>query len=276
MARIHVRRLRKHEEFRECERIQTEVWGMLGVASEALMVTERYGGVVLGGWVGSRMAGFLYAFLARRGGRLIHWSHMMAVRPEFRDLGLGFLMKLAHRRVALREGIRSIGWTYDPLQSRNATLNLCRLGASVEEYLADCYGPFPSRIEMGLPSDRFRVNWRLRSSSVERLLRGHAPESTLPRARPINETSINSGGFRVNHSIALSLDGPHVLVEIPANTDVMRSVNAPLARQWRLETRRIFRRYFAAGYHVTAFLPPAPATDGRCYYALRCGSRTRT
>src|SRR5579875_1789680 len=155
MSSIEVRPLKTDRELRACEEIQRETWGQVACSAELLKVTQKYGGALLGAVRGREVAGFLFAFLARRRGRLIHWSHMMAVREGFRDRGLGLRMKLLHRRLALNQGLRSICWTFDPLQSRNAFLNLERLGATVEEYVPDCYGDFPSTIEKGLPSDRF-------------------------------------------------------------------------------------------------------------------------
>lgn len=215
------------------------------------------------------MVGCLYAFLARRHGRLIHWSHIMAVQRAYRDLGLGFGMKILHRRLALRQGIKSICWTYDPLQSRNAALNLPRLGARVEEYIPDCYGQFPSAIERGLPSDRFLVNWQISSAHVERRLRRRLPQVRGVSWPQVNETRLNVQGLLENRRIRLGLEPPRLLVEIPAHTDLMRARALDLARRWRMETRRIFQRYFAAGYRVEDFLPPRAAGEGRCFYLLR-------
>ncbi len=212
MPRAQIRLLQSHEEFRECERIQKAVWGTLGASSEVMIVAQKYGGVVLGAFVRRKCVGFLYAFLARRHKRLIHWSHMMAVQPEFRDRGLGFRMKLAHRQHALDRGLSSICWTYDPLQSRNAALNISRLGGCVEDYLPDCYGHFPSVIERGLASDRFLVNWRIASSAVERRLREGVTLTeggSLPRA---NETRLKGKRFLENHKIFLDLRGSRLLV----------------------------------------------------------------
>src|SRR5574337_1094108 len=153
MPQVEIRRLQTHEEYRQCERIQMAAWGNLGVGSEVLGVTEKYGGAVLGAIVNRKVVGFIYAFLARYHSRLVHWSHLMAVEARHRDRGLGFRMKLAHRKLALGQGIKSICWTYDPLQSRNASLNIRRLGATVDEYVPNCYGDFASRIERGLASD---------------------------------------------------------------------------------------------------------------------------
>jgi predicted GNAT superfamily acetyltransferase len=266
---LRVRPLTTLREFQECERIQVEVWGAPGVTAEFISVVAKYGGAVLGAFSGDQLAGFLFAILARRRGQWIHWSHMMAVRDGFRDQGLGFKMKLAHRKLALAQGIKSICWTYDPLQSRNATLNILRLGAGVDEYLPDCYGRFSSLIERGLESDRFVVNWKIGSARVDRRLREGMPsldDSALPRA---NETIVYAGGFRANRQIRLGLTARTLLVEGPSSTDTMRARDMKLAARWRAETRRIFQGYFRAGYQVEGFIPPSEATEGKCFYVLR-------
>lgn len=271
MPRPQIRVLHRVEEFRQCERIQEAVWGNVGVSGELLAVTQKYGGVVLGAVVGKKIVGCLYAFLARRHGKLIHWSHIMAVEPRCRDRGLGYRMKLAHRRLALAQGIRSICWTYDPLQSRNAALNIARLGARVEEYIPECYGRFPSAIEKGLPSDRFVVDWRIASPAVASRLQEarRANQYDLARLLRANKTLLNAQRFVENVRIHLGLRAPHLLVEIPANTDAMRSRDSKLARRWRTDTRKIFQHYFGAWYRVEDFLPPSPASSGRCFYLLR-------
>ena len=269
IAPVEIRPLKHRQEFRECERIQRAVWGSLAVSSETLTVTAKYGGAVLGAIVKGRIVGFIYAFLARRHGRLVHWSHLMAVEAKYRDLGLGYRLKLAHRRLALDQGLEAICWTYDPLQSRNASLNLARLGGTVHEYLPDCYGRFRSRIEKGLPSDRFVVEWKIGSAAVERRLRGLDHASKNLGATVVNETGVDARGFLKNRTIRLGLREASLLVEIPSNTDLMRSRALALGRRWRLETRKIFRHYFSAGYRADDFIPPEAATDGRGYYVLR-------
>lgn len=280
--RIVVRPLRDVKEFDHCEHVQEAVWGSAGVSGELLLVTQRNGGLVLGAFAGQRLVGFLYAFLARRRGRLIHWSHLMAVEPDFRDRGLGFRMKLEHRRLALGQGIRSIAWTYDPLQSRNAALNIHRLGAQVDEYLPDCYGRFPSLIERGLPSDRFVAEWHITSRRVEeRLARWHECEDGRSQAMAaptvaapiVNEVVRDRRGLAVNRRLRLRLGEPRLLVEIPTDTDRMRALDIKLAARWRLEMRRAFQHYFRNGYHVDDFLPPAETGGHRAFYLLARRSR---
>jgi len=248
-----------------------QVWGNLGVGSEVLQVTQKYGGVVLGALAKGNLVGFLYAFLGRYHGRLVHWSHMMAVDQHHRDQGLGYKMKLAHRELALQEEIKSICWTYDPLQSRNAALNIARLGARVEEYLKDCYGRFPSVIEKGLASDRFVVRWQIGSAQVVRRLGGPSmrpADLSLPR---VNETRRGYEGFMVNRRLDLSFAAPRMLLEIPANTDEMRMRALKLAQRWRLETRRIFQRAFESGYRVEGFVTTGDREERRAFYVLSGG-----
>lgn len=233
-----------------------------------MKVTQEYGGAVLGAMTGGKVLGFIYAFLARRGGRLIHWSHLMAVRPELRGQGLGLEMKLAHRKLALSQNISSICWTFDPLQSRNAALNIGRLGATVEEYVADCYGRFPSAIEKGLPSDRFVLNWRIATRDVQIRLRSRPLTAPDPRAERINLTSFNSRGFLLNRRTGLNLRSPRLLYEIPSHTDDMRIHSLPLARRWRIETRKVFSHYLAAGYRIRDFISPQSLSVDRCFYVL--------
>jgi predicted GNAT superfamily acetyltransferase len=267
MPRFEIRLLRNIEEYRQCEIVQTHVWGAPGVTREALTAAQKYGGALIGTLIEGKVVGFIFAFLAQYHGRLIHWSHMMAVEAKYRDQGLGFKMKLVHRQIARERGLKSICWTFDPLQSRNARLNISRLGALAEEYVPDCYGRFPSLLEKGLPSDRWVANWRISTARVEKRLGGKTPafDAALPR---VNDTRFNAQGFPQNRALRLDLTPRRLLVEIPAQTDAMRSQAIPLAHRWRLEARRIFQHYLSVGYRVEDFFPPQPATEGRCFYLL--------
>jgi predicted GNAT superfamily acetyltransferase len=273
MSRIEIRPLKNLDECRQCERIQTLTWGAPGVTCEAMTAAAKYGGALIGTLIDGKVIGFIFAFLAQYHGHLAHWSHMMAVEPKYRDRGFGYRMKIVHRRIALDRGIKSICWTFDPLQSRNARLNISRLGATAEEYVPDCYGRFPSLLEKGLPSDRWVVNWRIATARVEKRLRGKIPpfDPKLPR---VNETRQSTKGFLQNAAICLDLSERQVLVEISTETDEMRLKDLPLARRWRIEARRVFQHYLARGYQVDDFFPPQAATKGRSFYLLQHLGRT--
>jgi predicted GNAT superfamily acetyltransferase len=100
---------------------------------------------------------------------------MTAVLPEYRDLGIGRQLKLAQRDDALARGISLIEWTFDPLQTRNAYFNICRLGVVARRYLLDIYGSTSSPLHGGLPTDRLVAEWHLASDRVEQVLTGKEP-----------------------------------------------------------------------------------------------------
>lgn len=270
MLKPEIKLLETHEEFRKCEAIQRSIWGGLSVAAEVMLVTQKAGGMVLGAFMKGKLTGFIYALLARRNGRIIHWSHMMGILPAYRSRGFGLQLKLAHRRFALSQGIKSICWTYDPLQSRNASLNVAKLGSRVEEYVVDYYGRFQSVIERGIASDRFVVNWPIASKGVERCLTGGKRKAKIPDFSRINLTAGNNHGFLVNRKIDLRHREPALLLEIPPNTDLMRAQDLPLARRWRLQTRQIFLHYLSNAYRVDDFFTERQdGTELHCCYILR-------
>jgi len=100
-------------------------------------------------------------------------SHMLAVRPSHRNRGLGALLKWEQRHEALSRGIRHMEWTFDPLQIKNAFLNIHRLGAISRGYRPNFYGVSSSRLQGGLPTDRLLAEWELDTPRVEALLARH-------------------------------------------------------------------------------------------------------
>jgi predicted GNAT superfamily acetyltransferase len=95
---------------------------------------------------------------------------MLAVREEYRNHGLGTRLKLEQRREALQRGIRLMEWTFDPLEIKNAYLNIHKLGAVACRYEVNFYGVSSSRLQGGLPTDRLVARWQLDSPGVEAAL----------------------------------------------------------------------------------------------------------
>jgi predicted GNAT superfamily acetyltransferase len=100
---------------------------------------------------------------------------MLAVRDRYRDRGLGSQLKLEQRREALSRGIRRMEWTFDPLEIKNAHLNIHKLGAVVRSYYVNFYGVSSSRLQGGLPTDRLVAEWYLDSDRVCGTLEGRLP-----------------------------------------------------------------------------------------------------
>ena len=162
---ITIRPLRTERERRECVALQRVTWGADFdelVPPSMLTVTQKIGGVAAGAFdERDAMLGFVFGMAGVRGGEIVHWSDMLAVRPDARDRGIGRRLKEFQREAALASGATTMYWSYDPLVARNAHLNFNRLGVRVDEYVEDMYGASTSDLHRGLGTDRFVVFWRL-------------------------------------------------------------------------------------------------------------------
>lgn len=170
---IEIKRCRGIEEFRACVALQKEVWNFTDaelVPLRMFVVAEKVGGQVMGAFDGGVMVGFALSVPGTRTGHIYLHSHMLAVRKDYRNSGLGRRLKLLQREDALARGIDLIEWTFDPLEIKNAYLNIERLGAVARRYNINQYGITSSPLQGGLPSDRLIAEWWLKSKRVEVLL----------------------------------------------------------------------------------------------------------
>lgn len=165
---MNVRALSGHAEFAEAVRLQKTIWGfddleLLPV--RFFIVASRIGGQTLGAFDGSRMAGFLLAIPGikppAKGAASLPYlhSHMLGVLSDYRDAGLGQMLKLAQREDALARGIRLIEWSFDPFEGKNAYFNLERLGAVVRTYVPNMYGVRANPLDKDFPTDRCIAEW---------------------------------------------------------------------------------------------------------------------
>ncbi len=172
---IEIRACHGAEEFRECVELQKEVWGFADIDLVPLrmfVVASKVGGQVIGAYDGKQLVGFALSVPGTRGGHSYLHSHMLAVREKYRNLGLGQKIKFAQRDEALARGIELIEWTFDPLEIKNAHLNLNRLGAIARRYTLNQYGISTSPLHGGLPTDRLVAEWWLKSKRVEAVVAG--------------------------------------------------------------------------------------------------------
>jgi predicted GNAT superfamily acetyltransferase len=147
------------------EELQRLVWPASEtdvVPAHLLLSGVHNGGVLIGGYIDQRLIGFVFGFpglyFTPDGPRPKHYSHMLAVHPDFRNQGLGFVLKRAQWQMVRHQGIDRITWTYDPLLSTNARLNIAKLGAVCNTYLKEFYGEMKDGLNIGMPSDRFQVD----------------------------------------------------------------------------------------------------------------------
>jgi len=170
---IVLRRCHGLEELRACVALQKEVWNFTDaelVPLRMFVVADKVGGQVMGAFDGSEMIGFALSVPGTRSGHVYLHSHMLAARKDHRNGGLGRSLKMLQREEALARGIELIEWTFDPLEIKNAYLNIEKLGAIARRYTINQYGITSSPLQGGLPSDRLIAEWWLKSKRVETLL----------------------------------------------------------------------------------------------------------
>jgi predicted GNAT superfamily acetyltransferase len=170
---VVIRRCEGLDELRACVGLQKEVWNFSDadlVPLRMFVVADKIGGQVMGAFDGAQMVGFALSLPGTRSDRLYLHSHMLAVRKEHRNSGLGRRLKLLQREDALARGIELIEWTFDPLEIKNSYLNIEKLGAISRRYNINQYGVTSSPLQGGLPSDRLMAEWWLKSRRVETLL----------------------------------------------------------------------------------------------------------
>src|ERR1700730_14971354 len=162
--RMVVRKCCALEEFHACVELQREIWGEADLELEPVtmfVVASITGGQVLGAFDGERLVGYTLALVGLRENRTYLHSHQTGVCPEYRDRGVGRMLKLFQREEALGRNIRWIEWTFDPLELKNAHFNLNRLGAICRRYVKDLYGVTTSPLHRGIPTDRLVAEGRV-------------------------------------------------------------------------------------------------------------------
>jgi predicted GNAT superfamily acetyltransferase len=186
---IEIRSCQGFDELEACVRLQIETWGYDEsdvIPRKTFLVAQSIGGQVIGAFDSSisgggakSLVGFVFALPGIKVGlglpRAYLHSHMLAVKDSYRNRGLGRELKLEQRREALSRGIRHVEWTFDPLEIKNAFLNIHRLGAIVRSYRPDFYGVSSSRLQGGLPTDRLVAEWWLDSRRVQSIVAGRTP-----------------------------------------------------------------------------------------------------
>jgi predicted GNAT superfamily acetyltransferase len=287
---VQIRALSSESDFQKAEALQQLVWpgSEIDVVPAHLMLTiAHHGGLALGAFDGELLAGFVLGFLGTDSespdrvamARLKHHSHTMGVHPEYRNQGIGFQLKIAQRELVVEQGIRLITWTFDPLESSNAYLNVRHLGVVCSTYLRNVYGEMRDARNRGIASDRLLVDWWVTSARVNaRVARSRSPLDLAnylsAGASKIVSASLDSSGSPRPELAEPIEDATFALIEIPPNYQKIRQEDPELAKQWRNETREALETAFSSGYLVTDFLYLKGEQIPRSYYVLSHGEST--
>ena len=267
---ITIRRVDTTDEYDACVRMQHAIWGddfTEIVPATMLRVTQHIGGVTAGAFdPDGRLLGFVFGMMGSIGGRLVHWSDLLAVHPDARNKGLGRRLKLFQRQLLLPLGVETMFWTYDPLVTKNAYLNIVRLGARPTEYVVDMYGADThSALHGGIGTDRFVVAWDLTTEGGANAGTAASAHDGDARSAPIVNTLVPDGS-RSASAVPDLPDAAVVRVEVPTDIEEVIARDLAAAARLRQTTRRIFTHYLHRGYKVTGFSHLMP--DDRYFYIL--------
>jgi predicted GNAT superfamily acetyltransferase len=229
------------------EELQKEVWGIPDldvVPLTHLVAAKEAGGTLIGAFDGETLVGFVYGFPSFERGQPAHHSHMLAVKPDYRNLDLGRQLKLAQREHVLALGIGLISWTFDPLQSLNAYFNFNKLGVVADRYLPDFYGAEASSFLHQTGTDRLWVSWLLSAEPVMQSVDEHG----------LSLVSVSDDGSPQRNNLSECLAYDHTSIEIPGDINSMQQRRPQTASRWREETRWAFTEAIRAGYVAVGFV----------------------
>jgi predicted GNAT superfamily acetyltransferase len=287
-AAVTIRDLDSFEDLKQVEEVEREVWGLSDLDTTPLtlaVATKEAGSIWVGAFDGDRLVGFAFGFLGTEHGQLTVHSHMLAVREPYRNLRLGYKLKLAQRERALAFRvddsrindlrisdlrINEMTWTFDPLQSANAHLNFAKLGVVSESYKVDFYGPETSSVLHRNGTDRLWVTWPLASRRVQQRVQGKdRPAETLDALSTLTPLiQFNGDGKPVGTNLAAALGRQRIAIEIPSDIGCVQRKDPALAKEWRLQTRWAFTEALKADFLVAEFCRTIRGQQGPGAYLL--------
>lgn len=210
---------------------------------EMIRALADCGNVPYGAFDGTELIGYVLGWAAvdLTDGLHMH-SHMLATLPERRHAGVGYALKLAQRALCLDRGIKLVRWTFDPLLSRNAYLNLAKLGATADRFLPNFYGEMTDSLNAGERSDRLLVRWDLEHEATGPAVAegfqvlGRTDDDEMPSPTEVRAIA----------------KGP-ALIWIPRDYHDLRTRDPALASAWRDATAEAFSRCLEIGLVVSGF-----------------------
>jgi len=274
--KVTVAPFRNLADYKTCEDIQKEVWNSEDidvVPVSMLLEAHRSGGILLGAYSSlGDLIGFVFSLLGMDKKTPIQHSCLVAVRVAYRNFDIGFKLKAAQRKEALKRKIKLITSSFDPMQPMNAYFALGKLGANSNQYEENYYGETTRSSDRGLPTDRLLTKWNLESEEVTRRLETGPPRHDLKkemkRVKIINGLEESAPGLMKPSGVKLNYTEDKFLFEVPYNLQEIKGRDLGIAMEWQSKMRQAFRHYFRKGYVSTDFFVTAHDGHLRAFYRL--------
>ena len=275
---MEIRKLSSPRDYLDAEEVQKAVWHFADreiVSLNDLVATQKTGGHVFGAFENGKMIAFCFGTPGYGDGESYHYSRMLGVLPGYQDTGLGYTLKLKQRDYVLEQGLERITWTFDPLQSRNAYLNIEKLGCVISRYVVNLYPESNSPYNAGVESDRFSPDWWIATRRVKDRIAGKRVSYDLKSFPPALETTVTDSGWREPSKVLTKRRDRRLSVEIPDDIDALKKADLALAQRWREATREAFLACFKRGYVVHGFASIPEIGRRRSFYLLEKGFKAR-
>lgn len=244
MTKIDIRVLKSTDEMLLVQQLEKTVWGMDAIPVHQTLTAVKNGGLIIGAFDGEKLVGFSYGFPGYKNKETYLCSHMLGIHPDYQIQGIGKKLKDEQLLVAKNMGYDLISWTFDPLESRNAYLNVSKLYGVVDTYIENCYGEMTGGINSGLPTDRLQVEWRITSERVQ--------EKWMPQ-HIVYKNLFQTVYSKENLPVLIEPEvfdpsGEGYEVPIPQQFQAMKLASPEIALKWRLQIREIIQTLFSKGY----------------------------
>jgi predicted GNAT superfamily acetyltransferase len=262
--KILIRELKTIEEIRLIQDLERLIWKSDPIPIHQTFTTAKNGGLVLGAFDGDKIIGFSYGFPGITEGKLYLCSHMLGIHPDYQLMGVGKLLKERQLDVAKEMGYDLIMWTFDPLETRNAYLNVSKLYGICDTYLVNWYGEMEDGLNKGLPSDRLKIAWWITSKRVQEQWKPQVTNYDRPFDVVLSEKE-NPVLLYTENKLDSTQNG--IEIPIPSNIQFIKTSEPELALAWRMHTRTIFQNLFAEGYALVG-VNKSIADAGVHYYQL--------
>jgi len=280
---IVIRRLLRAAEHDRAVELQKSYWGEDAnhlVPRHMLHSIAHYGGHALGAFDDGELVGLVLGFTgtdidvdapdARPAmANLLIMSKRMVVLPAYRGRNIGFRLKLAQRDFAIKQAIRLVTWSVDPLLAPNAHLNIRKLGGVIQRYAVNYFGLEEAA---SLRADRLVVEWWVTQRRVSERAQGRGGALSLQQYFDVNTPIVNRAlptHEWLRPGRVTDVPGStFALIEIPGRFRELEAADRGLAEEWRFHIRDVFPQLFAAGYIVTDFVSGEFENRRRSFYLL--------
>lgn len=247
---IEIKRVNSLDDLREVQRVEEAVWqGQASIPIHQYYTAVENGGIIIGAYDHDKLIGFSYGFSGYRNGFTYLCSHMLAFEDSYRKNGLGKHLKERQKEEALKQGYSMICWTFDPLETVNANLNIRKLRGITGKYLENHYGDMKDELNQGLATDRFLVEWWIKSDYVNEV--DQYPTILWEENFSLLDVVLNDEGLPFVHKNQLeTFHDSHVqwLVPVPDQFQALKKADLSLAVDWRMQTRKAFQLLLKSGY----------------------------